>query len=69
MADKNPLDRYFLDRDNSGHWYVVPCDKAPEWHAWVEMDENDEASWDVPEFAQPVGGSHTLVSFMSPDIG
>jgi|GEM_PF-3070965 len=54
---------YFLSQDNDSHWYVVPRSKQKEWEAWLDIPEDDEASWDVPSFAEEVGGSPELVSF------
>jgi hypothetical protein len=55
--------RYFLDRDNDGHWYLVPADKRDEWDAWTDLDPDDEASWDVPEWAMSLGYAPSLVTF------
>lgn len=60
--------RYFLDQDNSSHWYIVPLDRKAEWEAWLAIDEDDEASWDAPEWAKSIGGSPTLVTFTDPRI-
>jgi len=49
MAD---MKRYFFDRDQSGHWYQVQADKRSEWNAWCDLDEDDEAAWDEPEYAE-----------------
>lgn len=58
-----PRERYFLGSDNSGHWYVVPVSKTDEWDMWNNLDEDDEAAWEAPEWAKRVGGSPTLVTF------
>jgi hypothetical protein len=60
--------RYFLERDSSSHWYIVPVSRREEWEHWVNLDEDDEASWDEPDFVQRLGGSPTLVTFKEPEI-
>jgi len=54
---------HILVRDNDCHWYVIPSDRRKHWSTWLELDSEDEEAWDVPEFAEAVGGSHTLVKF------
>jgi hypothetical protein len=61
-------ERYFLDQDNSSHWYVVPVARQEEWDAWCNLDEDDERAWEVPSWARPVNGSHQRVKFENPVI-
>lgn len=61
-------ERYFLSRDSSSHWYVVPVSKLEEWETWCNLDEDDERAWDVPKWAQKVGGSPSLVTFEAFEI-
>lgn len=56
-------ERFYLAQDNDSHWYVVPEARQSEWNAWLDLDPDDEAAWDAPEFAQPVGGAPCLVTF------
>jgi hypothetical protein len=58
--------RYFLDRDSDGHWYLVPADKRKEWNNWMNIPEDDEASWDVPLFATVLGHHPALLTFTDP---
>jgi hypothetical protein len=58
--------RYFLSRDNSSHWYLVPADKRAEWNAWCDLDEDDERSWDTPEWARRLSGSPSRITFTDP---
>ena len=30
--------RYFLDRDEDSHWYIVNFDRKAEWEAWQCSD-------------------------------
>ena len=37
-------ERYFLDSDDDGHWYLIPCDRVNEWDNWNEamaLDQTD----------------------------
>jgi hypothetical protein len=54
---------YILVPDNDSHWYVIPLEKHTEWDKWCCLDENDEKSWVVPEYAEQVGGPPFLVKF------
>lgn len=62
------MERYFLSVDNDCHWYVIPESRRKEWDAWRDIDEDDEASWNVPDWALAVGGSPTLVTFENPKL-
>ncbi|WP_298983411.1 hypothetical protein [uncultured Roseibium sp.] len=53
-------ERFFIGGDNSGHEYAVPVAKRDEWEAWVSLDEDDERSWDAPEFAIRIDGCFTF---------
>lgn len=52
-----------LIQDNDCHWYIIPVDKKVEWFNWCELDEDDEKSWEAPEFAKEVWGCPSLVEF------
>lgn len=52
--------RYFHDHDNSGHEYAVPVGMRVEWSAWLDLDEDDEASWDVPDGVIRLDGTFTF---------
>lgn len=60
--------RYYLARDNSGHWYVVPDGRRSDWVAWTLLPEDDERAWDAPDWAQRVNGAPGLVTFTDPVI-
>lgn len=59
-------DRFFLDRDSSGHWYLIPAANREDWDFWSNLDEDDERSWDPPDFARRIAGSPSWVTFESP---
>jgi len=46
--------RFFIDRDNSGHWYLVDAEFRAAWDSWAGLDEEDEASWGAPDFAERI---------------
>lgn len=57
MKDKQ---KYILGQDNSCHWYILPAEKGDEWMEWLSIDEDDERSWAVPDFAKAIDGWHRL---------
>ena len=56
-------EEYFLDQDESCHWYIVPEINRQEWNDWCDIDEDDEASWNVPDFAKELGTGPNAVIF------
>lgn len=58
--------RYFFAQDQSCHWYIVPEDKKQEWSEWLQYDEEDERSWDAPEFARMVDSGPYNYTFTDP---
>lgn len=52
--------RRCLVQDNSSHWYLIPANKKEEWSDFVCIPEDDERSWDVPEWANRIDGPHRL---------
>lgn len=59
--------RFFLGRDCSLHWYLVPAARRAEWEAWANIPEDDERSWTVPDFARAIDDYHTL-TFAEPEV-
>lgn len=53
--------KYFLDTDNSSHWYLIPMENEKEWNKWVNLDEDDEKSWDAPLFAKRINGPQSII--------
>lgn len=51
--------------DNDSHWYVIPVDKSADWNAWTELDQDDEAAWEAPEYAVALHGSPCHIDFPS----
>jgi hypothetical protein len=62
-------ERYFLDSDNDGHWYVIPESKQQEWDDWLDLPDDDPKAWTPPEGVSEVGGSPSLVKFTGFEIG
>jgi hypothetical protein len=60
------MKRYFLNTDNDSHWYLIPTEKREEWENWCELPEGDENSWNVPEWAEALGGAPNQVEFENP---
>jgi hypothetical protein len=54
------IERYFVGSDNSGHEYYVPISKRDDFQAWAELPEDDEAGWEVPEYAKRIDGRFTF---------
>lgn len=61
----NNEERYFLGRDESLHWYLVPLKNKKEWDEWTEISEDDERYWKVPEFAKRIDG-YDSITFSNP---
>lgn len=55
--------KHFLSQDNDGHWYIVEVARRDDWLTWLEQDQDDEASWEEPDFAVRLGGAPDLVEF------
>jgi hypothetical protein len=59
--------RYFIDHDESGHWYVIPLAKAEAWEERCQWEEEeDERAWDTPEWLQPIDGHPNSITFENP---
>ena len=54
---------YIIVRDNDFHSYVIPKAREQEWEKWLALPSDDEKCWDVPSWAESVGGSQSLVEF------
>lgn len=59
-------ERFFEGSDDGGHHYIVPVAKAREWSDWIDLPEDDEAGWEVPEWAKRIDGG--LLTFTDPKI-
>lgn len=52
---------YFMDQDDDCHWYIIEADKRTEWNAWLNLDGDDESSWNVPDFARSIDNPSLIV--------
>ncbi len=59
--------KYILVQDDCSHWYVIPKNKEEEWEKFINDPKQCELGC-VPEFADQVGGSPTLVEFENYNI-
>lgn len=60
--------RYYIDCDNSGHYYLVPVNKKEEFKVWSNLDDEDEASWEAPAWVIDINGCPSQVTFTNPEI-
>lgn len=58
--------RYFFDQDNDSHWYLIPVERREAWNRWLDLDPDAEEAWDAPEWARPLGGGVSAISFTEP---
>lgn len=59
--------RYTEVTDHSSHHYLIPVERLNDWTLWMDNDEDDPVSWDVPSWAVPVDGGR--LTFTNPRIG
>ena len=52
--------RWRLVHDHSSHEYAIRLDREAEWDTWLEIDEENERAWEVPEFAMALDGRFTF---------
>lgn len=52
---------YILEADDDGHHYVIPASRQEDWNDWVGSHAYQDGI--VPDYAEAVGGSPTLVEF------
>lgn len=68
--------RYKFGKDDDGHWYLLPAEKAQEFVKWVEwsskywspsVKESDKVEWEGEDFEEyAIGGRITGYSFSDP---
>lgn len=57
MNGRSEEEWYTLETDESGHHYVIPCDKLNEWNdKWIFEE-------DPPDWAYSIGGAPSLIRF------
>lgn len=50
------MDEYIAVKDNDSHRYQIPKHLKYKWDEFCEIPSDDEASWDVPEWAERIDG-------------
>lgn len=55
-----------LVSDNSGHDYVIPSEKLNEWDVFMQIPDDDERSWDVPDWAHRIDGRFEFGEWREP---
>jgi hypothetical protein len=58
--DPKPKTRYRIVGDYSGHNYYIPAERSEDWNKFTQIPENDERSWDVPDWAVRIDGRFTF---------
>lgn len=58
--------KYFIDREESGDWYLIPFDKHDEWVRWTDGPgytsvPDDNYFDEVPEFAEYISSPSDVV--------
>lgn len=62
-------EKFTLEQDDAGHWYVVPCRVIHEFKDWLAFVDDEEFDPDgYPEGVKRVGGAPSLVTFSNPEI-
>jgi hypothetical protein len=56
-------ERFFIDSDDDGHWYVVPLAQRAAWEKWCALPSTDEEAWEVPGFAERLDGGPNGITF------
>jgi hypothetical protein len=65
---------YRLTCDNSGHWYVIPCNKNADWQDYLDAvdkyweSEGREPLPDLPGWADILPGGVSWLTFSSYEI-
>jgi len=60
---------FVLVTDNDSHWYVIPSARQEHWDAQASNDfTGEEGPDEIPDYADQVGGSPSLVVFDSYSI-
>ena len=46
--------------DNSCHRYIIPFNKLGDWNKFMELDDDNPSSWDVPKYAKRIDGGRIV---------
>lgn len=59
--------RYYIDRDEDGHWYLIPVELEVDWMRYLEMSEEWTSIVPLPEGIRELD-SYTTLTFTDPEI-
>jgi hypothetical protein len=68
MQKKTVRKRYVLSEDYNNDWYLIPLEHLEAWVAWCKLPADDATSWQAPQWAHPIQGSPSDVTFENPSI-
>lgn len=52
---------YFIDRSESGDWYLIPLDFKTEWERWRDGLVPEEESYNEPPFVQYINNYDDVI--------
>lgn len=58
--------KYFLDQDQSSHWYLVDNHFREQWNTFKNLDEDNPLCWNTPEYASMIGCHPNKIIFENP---
>ncbi len=58
--------RFYLDQDDSCHWYIIPLSKRQEWNEFLDSEACELG--DVPPWAERINTGVSSVSFAYPMV-
>ena len=67
-ATGEPPVRMAFEKDDDGHWYLIPADKKEEFQRWMDfMTKDPDGDWTGYDFdPHSLGGSPFVYSFIEP---
>lgn len=62
-----PTERFYLDCDDDGHWYLIPVKRRDDFSEWLSQDwQAPLANFITPPYATEVDNPH-YVTFEAPE--
>jgi hypothetical protein len=58
-------ERFFIDCDDDGHWFLIPLSLKDAWEQWFEMYSGGE---EPPEGVVYLNGPPGMVTFEDPEV-
>lgn len=56
--------KYILDNDDDGHWYIFPAEHKAEFEAWLNAVYNEDYGsplYEQPEFVRRLDGPRSII--------